>query len=243
VTTADRSALAALYGTVRAEVDEAERLVRLPGVDPGAAVPAGPAGTISGFLLRSRMVSGWPALHVRGYAVDNLSLAKPIADGDVDESDGAALQRLGLLRMERLAPAVLLVLFDGVPAVVHIEEPRAGIQFGVDAEGDGGSAGALVNLRDPATARPTGATVEVPFRPDVPGVIHLGALARKLVTAEPALGPTLDAAEFAMQLLQFPYRAVFGDRTLAGGPPSDPAALFRPTVGMAQLLKRFEGGQ
>ena len=46
-----------------------------------------------------------------------------------------------------------------------------------------------------------------------------------------------------MQLLQFPYRAVFGDRTLAGGPPSDPAALFRPTVGMAQLLERFEGGQ
>jgi hypothetical protein len=188
------------------------------------------------------MVSGWPALHVRGYAVDNLSLAKPIADGDVDESDGAVLQRLGLLRMERLAPAVLLVLFDGVPAVVHIEEPRAGIQFGVDAVADGGSSGALVNLRDPATARPTGATVEVPFRPDAPGVIHLGALARKLVAQEPALGPTLDAAEFAMQLLQFPYRAVFGDRTLAGGPPSDPAALFRPTVGMVQLLKRFEGG-
>ena len=42
VTTADRSALAALYGTVRAEVDQAERLVRLPGVDPGSAVPAGP---------------------------------------------------------------------------------------------------------------------------------------------------------------------------------------------------------
>jgi hypothetical protein len=245
VTTADRAALAALYGTVRTEVDEAERLVRLPGVDPGAAVPSGPAGTISGFLLRSRMVSGWPALHVRGYAVDNLSLAEPIADQDVDESDGAALQRLGMLRMERLAPAVVLVLFDGVPAVVHVEEPRAGIQFGVDADADtdGGSAGAQVTLRDPATARPTGATVEVPFRPDVPGVIHLGALARKLVTAEPALGPSLDAAEFAMQMLQFPYRAVFGDRTLAGGAASDPAALFRPTLGMAQLLERFEEGR
>jgi hypothetical protein len=147
-------ALAALYGTVRADVDEAERLVRLPGVDPGSAVPAGPAGTISGFLLRSRMVSGWPALHVRGYAVDNLSLAEPIADGDVDESDAAPLQRLGLLRMERLAPAVLLVLFDGAPAVVHIEEPRAGIQFGVDAETGGGSAGAQVRLRDPVTRSP-----------------------------------------------------------------------------------------
>ena len=51
---------------------------------------------------------------------------------------------------------------------------------------------------------------------------HLYALQdEKLVTAEPALGPSLDAAEFAMQMLQFPYRAVFGDRTLAGGSPSD----------------------
>ena len=44
VTTADRSALAALYGTVRAEVDEAERLVRLPGVDPGRRYRPGPPG-------------------------------------------------------------------------------------------------------------------------------------------------------------------------------------------------------
>ena len=46
--------------------------------------------------------------------------------------------------MERLAPAVLLVLFDGVPAVVHIEEPRQGIQFGVrlDPERAAGSSAA-----------------------------------------------------------------------------------------------------
>ena len=43
-------------------------------------------------------------------------------------------ERLKLLRLERLAPAVLLVLFDGVPAVVHIEEPRQGVQFGVRLE-------------------------------------------------------------------------------------------------------------
>ena len=69
VTTADRAALTELYGVVRDEIDEAERLVRLPGVDPGAAVPTGPAGTITGFILRSRLVSGWPGLHVRGWLV------------------------------------------------------------------------------------------------------------------------------------------------------------------------------
>ena len=45
-------------------------------------------------------------------------------------------ERMKLLRMERLAPAVLLVLFDGVPEVVHIEEPRQGIQFGVRLDTD-----------------------------------------------------------------------------------------------------------
>ena len=29
--------------------------------------------------------------------------------------------------IKRLAPAVLLVIFDGVPAVVHVEEPRQGM--------------------------------------------------------------------------------------------------------------------
>jgi hypothetical protein len=241
VTTADRSALAALYGTVRGEVDEAERLARMPGVEPGQQVPSGPAGTISGFLLRSRMVSGWPALQVRGYAIDNLSLAQPVKDEDVDETDKTALGKLGLLRMERLAPAVLLVLFDGVPAVVHVEEPRAGIQFGVDQTDAGGQVGAQVFVRDPTTGTrlDPAVPVDVPFRSGAPGVVHLGALARALIAKDAALGPTLDAAEFAMQMLQFPYRAVFGDRTLSGGQPSDPAALFKPTIGVPDLLTRF----
>ena len=135
ITTNDRVALGQLHRTVRGEVDEAERLVRLPGVEPGAAVPTGPAGALTGFLLRSRMVSGWPGLHVRAYREDNLAQHVVIADDRVGEADNATLGRIGVLRFERLAPAVLLVLFDGVPSVVHIEEPRAGIQFGVEEQG------------------------------------------------------------------------------------------------------------
>ena len=240
VTTADRSALSALYGTVRDEVDEAERLVRLPGVEAGAAVPVGPAGTISGFLLRSRLVSGWPGLHVRGYAVDNLTLDPPVEDEAVGDGDEVALHKLGLLRMERLAPAVLLVLFDGVPSVVHLEEPRSGIQFGVDQLDAGGHVQAKVFLRDPTTGTrldpPVG--VDVPFRAGAPGVLHLGALSRRLIAQDAALGP-MDAAKFAMQMLQFPFRAVFGDRTLSGGEASLPGALFTPTIGVAQLVARF----
>ena len=72
--------------------------------------------------MRSKLVSGWPGLHVRAYRTDRGQDAEIIPESDPD--------RLKVLRMERLAPAVLLVLFDGVPAVVHVEEPRQGIQFG-----------------------------------------------------------------------------------------------------------------
>ena len=244
VTTVDRAALEGLYGVVRAETDEAERLLRLPGWEPGAAVPTGPSGPLSGFLLRSRIVSGWPALHVRAYARDNLRLTPKVNDGDVGEEHDDALGRLGLLRLERLAPAVLLAIFDGVPQVVHVEEPRAGVQFGVDETGDATNAGAEVTLRDPATGEhfADGRKVQVQFRRDAPGVMHLAATARLMKDEIRPTGPDVDAAEFAMQMLQFPYRAVFGDRTLTGGPALPPGAVFRPVIDMALLQERFEGG-
>ena len=247
VTSADRSALEGLYGTVRSEVDEAERLVRLPGHVPGAAVPAGPAGPITGFLLRSRMVSGWPGLHVRGYARDNLALAAPIPDDQVgDAAHDTALGRLGLLRLERLAAGVLLALFDGVPAVVHVEEPRAGVQFGVDeTDQPGGATTARARLRELSTGLPfaDGRTQDLLFRSGSPGVVHVGATARRMVpkVRPPGDGRVLDAAEFAMQMLQFPFRAVFGDRMLTGGPVLPPGAVFRPTLGLGLtgLATRF----
>lgn len=244
VTTADRAALEQIYGTVADEVDEAERLVRLPGAQAGAKVPIGPAGPISGFLLRSRMVSGWPGLHVRGYARDNLRLAPKVADDKVGDEHDKPLNRLGLLRLERLAPAVLLALFDGVPQVVHLEEPRAGIQFGVDEEFKNGRMKATVFLRDGKTGErlPSNTSVDVPFRRGAPGVLHMRALAKRMIDKAPALGPNLDAAEFALQMLQFPYRAVFADRTLSGEPAVNFLDTFHVSVGYSALQARFTRG-
>jgi hypothetical protein len=245
VTTADRGMLENLYGTVRGEVDEAERLVRMPGAEPGAAVPTGAAGPITGFLLRSRMVSGWPGIHVRAYAVDNLRLATPIDDDAVGDAQDIPMRRLGLLRLERLAPAVLLALFDGVPQVVHVEEPRAGIQFGVDEVDQNGRARAEVVLRNATTGERLSPrkAVQVPFRRGAPGVLHMQALARRMTAAAAAdLGPALDAAEFALQMLQFPYRAVFADRTLTGAEPVRYLDTFRPRIAFVELKTRFSGG-
>src|SRR5690349_2551532 len=72
VNAADRAQLAQLYPVVRDEVDQAERLVRMKDADApkvdAEGRPIGAGGPISGFLLRSRLVSGWPGMHVRAYA-------------------------------------------------------------------------------------------------------------------------------------------------------------------------------
>jgi hypothetical protein len=185
-TTAERATLAARYGEIRDAVDQAERNIWAnraggPGFD-------GPAEVATGLLLRSRAVSGWPGLHVRAYRQDSETPMR-------------------MLRIERLAPAVLFALVDGIPDRVVIEEPRQGIQFGVDAEPNGTF---RANVRDPADGSFTGTTVPVPFRAGSPGVIDMTTLRKRLVdTGE--VGAELDSAEYALQLLQLPYQQWFGD--------------------------------
>ena len=213
ITTADRAQLETAYPYIRDDVDEAERVIRSP---LGEERLAGAGGTITGFLLRSRAVSGWPGLHVRAYRRD------VVADDALTTEAESNPERLKLLRVERLAPAVLLVLIDGVPEVVHIEEPRRGIQFGarLDPEDPPASRRGKVHLRDantgdllsPVDDFTAANSVPVPFRPNAPGVINMKVLAERMV-AKPAthLGATVEPHEYALEMLRFPYRQVFGD--------------------------------
>jgi hypothetical protein len=246
-----RSAAVAQDGATRRMLDKRERNIsphiELPrGLPEGvqrqpSGGPVGPAANhvgevpydtmgggpevVTGFLLRSRAVSGWPGIAVRGLR------------------DGSELR---LLRVERLAPAVLLVLFDGLPDEVHVEEPRRGLQFGVDPAADvsddnNSRGGRRVKLRDVADGRPLskeGARVPldpptstqyayapVPFRAGTSGVVDMAALARSLHDAMPAGASAavdftadhdaetwpqgVSSAELTTQLLQFPYRQRF----------------------------------
>jgi hypothetical protein len=213
-----------------------------PVVD-AAGRPIGDGGAITGFLMRSRLISGWPGLHVRAYATDTLPDDRTIPDMDTSPD------RVRLLRMERLAPAVLLVLFDGVPAVVHIEEPRSGIQFGVrrDPHADPAAQTAVVPVRDvtqpnrgPLKSGTDDVTVDVPFRTGSPGVIDLKRLRQAMVdTTGTNMGQAVrdvDSAEFAIQMLRFPLRQVFGDTTNI--PPDTDA--FHATIGFATMLHSFD---
>jgi hypothetical protein len=72
----------------------------------------------AGFLMRSEIVSGWPGLEIAGYA-----------GPDPDTSD-----RVPIVRLDRLAPDLLMCLFADVPELVVVNEPREGLHFGVGSQ-------------------------------------------------------------------------------------------------------------
>lgn len=231
----DRVQLTAQYDAVRDELDVEERNARR---EPGSPRFAGSVEAISGFILRSRAVSGWPGLHVRAFSVDPTEAD----DATYPEVDP---RRMRLLRMERLAPAVLLVLFDGVPAVVHVEEPRQGVQFGFDVAATGGQFTATFRARNRDTFEDlpgANQVVTVPFRADgAAGVVDIQAIEKELALPKhpgTGAGDGLDAAEYALQLIRFPYRQVFGDaETQPGNVPI--GTVFQPAISYATQVKKF----
>lgn len=228
----DRTQLTAAYPAIRAELDHEERNLRRA---VGEARLSGAAGPISGFLLRSQAVAGWPGLHVRAF--DDEPLEND--DDPVGENDP---RRMRLLRLERLAPAVLLCLFDGIPKVVHIEEPRQGIQFGFQETGAGTTFRAELPVRDRDTFAATGANVTVRFRPGAAGVVDIQDIERTLKRDHPETGAAvdgLDSAEYALQLIRFPYRQVWGDTTVS----HDVSDVFHAVVEYQVLVTHaFIGG-
>ncbi len=237
--TVERAQLEQLYPTIEAEIDDAERRFRAPGGEP---VMGGSAGQVSGFLMRSAAVAGWPGMHVRAYRTE------PAANDEQVLPETHA-SRIKLLRLERLAPAVLLALFDGIPSVVHIEEPRQGLQFGTRLSQSGNGqfsatvparnvrSGKYVNaagveLQGNQNVSQNAAPIPVRFRAGAAGVIDMTNTARAFRAAA-GTGMTgtgdsiIDGAEFAMQMMRFPYRQVFAQ---SGVTAAIQEAAFRPSV-------------
>lgn len=155
---------------------------------------AGLDGPITGFLLRSTVVSGWPGLEVKAFAS-----REPGAD------------RVPILRLDRLAPDVLLCLFGPSPAGqpparIEFSEPKEGLAFGVRD-------GAKVYLRHvsgEAMGEVTGRTVALTsayYRSEVQHVINVQAWQEYLkqqLSAPPVWGP----AAFALQMVRAPEQVI-----------------------------------
>jgi hypothetical protein len=129
----------------------------------------------SGFLLRSSVVTDWPGVEVTA---------------TTDAPPSPHLPEI--LRLEQIADGVLFCLARGSIKEVTFREPREGLTFGVDADG---------NVR----ARKSGVKLNV--RPGLlragarGGVADVAALRARLAESEKrVVGP----AEFALQMIRMP---------------------------------------
>ncbi len=201
--------------------------------------PKGGAGVITGFLLRSGAVSGWPHMDVRAY--------KKVLPAGFDPNTEIANQ-LPTLRLERLSPAVLLALFDGIPKMVMCEEPHHGIQFAVH-----GSGGVFSIFRRNDTGIALTGTgnaavddIRVPVRKANQRVLGIAALRRALIkrrTDKPVINddkivdPT-GAATLAIALLSRPWRQRFQEE--GGKPQFHGRGEFIPNVMIAPVITQAE---
>ena len=165
-------------------------------------------GPITGLVLRSSAVTRWPGMAVRAYAGEIPPDVKP------DEApDGV---RLPLLRLERVAPTVLIALFGGAPTLVVLEEPHGNAVLGVAAADDGGwtlalrtAGGRLIEEDDEAVR------IDVPLRPGAEdlGVVDVAALRDRLeqeAGSRPEMPQTMSPAALAVELMRPPWRQRFG---------------------------------
>jgi hypothetical protein len=163
--------------------------------------PRDAAGVVTGFLLRSAAVSGWPHMDVRAFSTE---LPEPV------DLAAAAKVQLKTLRLERLSPSVLIALFDGVPQLVWCEEPHHGVQFGVKTNPNGTYG--ITRRTTTGVGEGEKPLLGVPFRDNDRRVVHVSELRRRLATIAPP-DPTMPAqtgsASFAIEVLDVPWRQRF----------------------------------
>jgi hypothetical protein len=217
--------------TITARLDGLEQSVRSlqRGIgDYGTALEGAnaQAGPVTGFIMRSQAVAGWPAMEVRAFS-RVLPREPDLTSDDVNAA------RVRLLRLERLTPSIMIALFAGVPALVWCEEPHHGVQFGIKV-----FAGVPSILRRQPTgeAEQSGATIPVPFRIGGRRVIHMAALRDRLVAAgrtDPQLTPQKGSGSFAVELLDPPWRQRF--QGTGGTPQVTGSRVFSAPVHVAEL--------
>lgn len=155
---------------------------------------------LSGILIRSSLVSGWPGLVVKGF-----------------KGDYKTGTMLKLLRMDRLSSNILFCIFLDIPETIMLAEPQQGLCFGVE-DGD------LINLRQLTNppGKPTGKQFPATggfksfYRPVSTGpgkyVLNVNDGKNSVVqTLEQAgyLNASIGPAQFALEMIKAPEEISF----------------------------------
>ena len=229
------------------QLDVSERIVRIlqrglnnfPIAKQGNDAKPQAADVITGFLLRSAAVSGWPQMDVRAFRGD--------VPAGTDPSQVNPQLAMPLLRLERLSPSVLIALFQGIPKLVWCEEPHHGVQFGVDETASGSL---YIPVRDATGHLVTSGTISdtqipLPMRSSGRRVIAVAQLRKDIIKKEqelaakpgmPPLPAQTGAAGFAISVLNPPWRQRFEGQ--GGDPGSTGTGKFTATIAVVGSVER-----
>jgi hypothetical protein len=171
----------------------------------GAAAEGEAGDPVAGFVLRSAVVSGWPGLEVRAFE-------------QVDGESGAGL--IKPVRMDRLAPDLLLCLYPTVPAWIEIDEPKEGLAFGVEDEN-------TVDLRylagDNAGDVIPGATITLTsdYLRDTTRVVDVDAWQAYVAGQQASFAQYWGPAAFGIQMVRAPEQMIFSNAQSGAPEESD----------------------
>jgi hypothetical protein len=165
-----------------------------------AALKAAAASSVpqmSGLLIRSAAVRGWPKLQIDGY-----STADDSSPPDVPK-----------LRMEHLSADVLLCLFDGPVRMVSIHEPPEQLHSGLEYDNQGAASTTLRYVTGDTPGEQTDLTAPIALRADKLTLkAKTSAASIQSVLNAPPLSQGVDpmtACEFALEMVKGVLRVEF----------------------------------
>lgn len=168
--------------------------------------------TVTGLLLRSVVVRRWPGLTVRAFG------AYP-----ADPTQEGKKKQLATLRLEQVAPGIVLALFAGVPQAVEVCEPDEGTRFGIERSETNGVVRYTLQPRpDDDTQKPAKA-VDAPLRDAELRVLNMSALRENIArglgwnVTDPAQLAKLESSRLALSLQQAPFVQVFRGESVDDG--------------------------
>ena len=161
---------------------------------------------VSGFLLHSSVVKGWPNLQVNAYDYTFPTDANTAEQAKDDPIPATSDSELKCLRMERLSDSILLALFQGDVKVLDIHEKPETVHFGLDATGSSQPGEAY----DKAPLQANGEPYDPPLQPtgdhdyylEDSRVIKPLTLVKGLETLDLGYPKPLTSAQFALSMIE-----------------------------------------